>query len=124
MEVFCSEDQTAVLRHAPAATPRVLPLPSVLDSHVVVLLHLLLQEQPLRPVTLDGSGVRRLCPVAALLLASALRSRCERGAPVQIVRLAFGLRRKLEQHSLAAFVAAPGPQAAGPADVAPAAAVG
>jgi hypothetical protein len=107
MDVFCSDDQTAVLAYAPTAAPRVLPLPTVPDSQVVVLLHLLLQEQPRRPVELDATGLRRLCPIAALLLASALRARGDHGAPVQITHLGFELRRSLEQHPLRPFCAGP-----------------
>lgn len=114
MDVFCSEAQTAILNHRPDAVERVLPLPGVLDSHTVVLLHLLLREQLSRPVALDASGVRRLCPVAALLLATTLRNRSERGAPVRIIGLGYALRRQLELHPLAAYLAHPvEPYAAG-----------
>jgi anti-anti-sigma regulatory factor len=105
MHVFCTEDQSAVLARSPDAVPRVLPLPTYLDSQVVALLHLLLGEQLHRPVVLDASSLQRLCPVAALLLASTLRSRSEHGAPVQIVRISFAIRRQLEQHSLADYFA-------------------
>jgi hypothetical protein len=113
MHVFCTEDQSAVLARSPDAVPRVLPIPTYLDSQVVTLLHLLLGEQLHRPVVLDASRLERLCPVAALLLASTLRSRCEYGAPVQIVRVGYAIRRQLELHSLAEYFA-------GSADLAPA----
>jgi anti-anti-sigma regulatory factor len=105
MDVFCSEAQTAILKHAPQAVERVLPLPGVLDSHTVVLLHLLLREQLERPVALDASGLRRLCPVGALLLAATLRNRASSGAPVQIAGLSYALRRQLGQHPLLSFLA-------------------
>lgn len=111
MQVFCSEDQTAVLERAPGAAPRVLPLPTVVDSSVVVLLHLLLRDEPRRPVVLDATAVQRLHPVAALLLASALRHRGESGAPATLTGVPFPVRRQISNHPLHAFVRDEGPAA-------------
>jgi hypothetical protein len=118
MHVFCSQDPSAVSTSSPAALPRVLPLPATLDSPVVVLLHLLLQEQPQRPVTLDASSLRCVCPVAALLLAATLGSRSEQGAPVQIIRVSYEVRRRLEQHLLQRYLAAAPASAALPTSAA------
>jgi hypothetical protein len=107
MDVFCSEAQRVVLDRSPDAAPRVLPLPGLVDSSVVVLLHLLLRDQWARPVVLDASALREICPVAALLLAATLDARCRHGAPVQVVRLGFEIRRRLDSHPLLRFVQVP-----------------
>ncbi|MBA4156542.1 MAG: hypothetical protein H0X65_03595 [Gemmatimonadetes bacterium] len=104
MEVFCSESQTAVLNYNPRAAERVLPLPMVLDSHAVVLLHLLLQEQLSRPVSLDASGVQRMCPIAALLLTATFRARQGQGTTPRIVKLSYALRKQLHRHPLTEYI--------------------
>jgi len=106
MDVFCSSDQNSVLLRAPESAPRVLPLPCVVDSHAVVLVHLLLLEQRERPVVLDASGVERLHAVGALLLACTLRRRREIGAPAVIEALSFVVRRQIVNHPLAEFLGA------------------
>jgi|GEM_PF-5536247 len=103
MDVFCSDDQRVVLDRSPDAAPRVLPLPTVVDSSVVVLLHLLLLEQWTRPVLLDASGLREICPAAALLLAATLDARARHGAPVQIGGLTPVNRRVIDRVELTHF---------------------
>jgi hypothetical protein len=103
MDVFCSDDQRAVLDRSPDAVPRVLPLPVVVDASVVVLLHLLLREQWTRPVLLDASGLREVCPGAALLLAATLDARARHGAPVHLVGLNAASRRIVEQVALGRY---------------------
>lgn len=87
----------------PASDARVLPMPAVLDSGAAVLLHLLLEQDTSRPVVLDASGLRELCAVGTLLLASALRSRSRDGVRPRITNLSYAMRRELHRHPLLAF---------------------
>jgi hypothetical protein len=101
--VFCSGDQAEILARHPESAPP-LPIPAVLDSYVVVLLHHRLHEKRSRPVVLDASGPKRVCPVGALLLAATMRSRTDRGAPPRIVRMSYPVRRPLDRHPLAEWL--------------------
>lgn len=82
---------------------RVLPIPAVLDAGAAVLLHLLLDQNPSRPVILDAVGLRELCAVGALLLASALRAHARTGVPPRIINLSERMRRELSRHPLLEF---------------------
>lgn len=76
----------------------VLPLPPVVDSPAVVLLHLLLGAG--RPVVLDAGAVREVEPEAAGLLEAVLRSAREAGVPVRVENAGAGVRRQLAGHPL------------------------
>jgi anti-anti-sigma regulatory factor len=104
MEVIWLDEPSTEPARSAQVLERVLPLPSVLDSHAAVLIHLLLEQQRQRPVVLDASGVERLLPVGALLLASALRTRAEPAAPACIINLPYRLRRQIERHPLQRFL--------------------
>jgi hypothetical protein len=103
MKVFRLQDREATPGAPDPSAARTLPLPALVHSQVVALLHLLIAVEPPRPVVLDACGVRSIQPVAALLLASVLGHRSQRGAPVRIANLPFALRRQLERHPLARY---------------------
>lgn len=81
------------------AVPLVLPIPTILDASAAVLLHLVIQARPQRPLVLDAVALREICPVGALLLAAALAA-CTDGPPPRILNLSSPLRLELSRHPL------------------------